>query len=157
MSTRANVILKDESSKLIFYKHSDGYPEGVLPVLNKFMDWLNAGKIRNNVSQSAGWLIILGAMEYNTIPKFKAEKPEGVYPGSTLTFGNLDTFEDPKDWKVGAYEPTTCIHGDIEFLYTIDLKKAEISVQEVRYNYETDKTYFKDLSPEEIEDLCPKH
>ena len=68
MSTIANVIIKDESDKLYFYRHSDGYPEGTMPSLNIFLNWIKEGKIRNNISQSAGWLIILGAIEYNTIP-----------------------------------------------------------------------------------------
>ena len=29
-------------------------------------------------------------------------------------------------WKVGAFEPTTEIHGDIQYLYVIDLDKQEI-------------------------------
>ena len=67
MSTRANIIIKDEHSQLIFYRHSDGYPEGALPTLNKFMDWVKAGKIRDNVDQASGWLILIGAQEYDTV------------------------------------------------------------------------------------------
>ena len=33
MSTRANIILKDSYDKLYFYRHCDGYPEGVAPTL----------------------------------------------------------------------------------------------------------------------------
>lgn len=69
MSTRANIVIKDRHDKLFFYRHSDGYPEGTLPTLNKFIDWVKSGKIRDNVSQAAGWLIILGALEYNTLPE----------------------------------------------------------------------------------------
>lgn len=29
-------------------------------------------------------------------------------------------------WKCGAYEPSTCIHGDIEYLYEIDLQKKTL-------------------------------
>lgn len=101
MSTRCNVIIKDNSDKLYFYRHSDGYPEGVAETLNAFMDRLKSGEIRNNVSQSAGWLIILGHEEY-------AE--------------NRKLYPEHSSWKVGAYEPTTALHGDIEFLYEIDLK-----------------------------------
>jgi hypothetical protein len=135
MSTRANIVLKESysykdekgkiinrSEELIFYRHSDGYPEGTLPILNKFMDWLKSGKIRNNLQQCAGWLIVLGAMEYNAIPKYEIENEY---------LKDTDTIEDPEDWKVGAFEPTTCIHGDIEYLYTIDLSKKELTYTEV--------------------------
>ena len=60
MSTRANIVIKDEYSELWFYRHSDGYPEGTLPTLTEFLDAVKAGLIRNNVSQAAGWLIIIG-------------------------------------------------------------------------------------------------
>ncbi len=100
MSTRANIIIKDaDEETLYFYRHSDGYPEGVAKTLNEFMRLLNEGRIRNNTGQAAGWLIVLGYEEY-------AE-------GRRLY--------DHNHWKVGAYEPTTNIHSDIEFLYEIDL------------------------------------
>jgi hypothetical protein len=67
MSTRANIVIKDKHSQLIFYRHSDGYPEGTLPSLKKFMSWVKAGTIRNNVSQAAGWLIMVGAQEYDSV------------------------------------------------------------------------------------------
>ena len=34
-------------------------------------------------------------------------------------------------WKVGAYEPTTGIHGDIAYKYTIDLVAKTITTEEV--------------------------
>ena len=107
MSTRANILIKDEYDQLWFYRHSDGYPEGTLPTLEKFLDWVKSGKIRNNVSQAAGWFIILGNAEYNA----------GSEPDS--------------GWKVGAYEPTTGQHGDIRHLYTIDLTTKTIDIKEV--------------------------
>ena len=128
MSTRANIILQDGGkSKLIFYKHSDGYPEGVMPLLEKFMGWAKSGQIRDNVGQAGGWLIVLGAMEYNAIPPFKVDKP--AFEGAT-PYGLIETFDSPDDWKVGSIEPTTGIHGDIEYLYIVDLKTKEITVKE---------------------------
>lgn len=103
MSTRANIIIESRGEYLIFYRHSDGYPEGTLPSLNEFLDLVKKGVIRDNVSQAAGWLILIGHQEY-----------EGSYP--------------PKEWKVGAYEPTYRIHGDIEYLYILDLREKTIKV-----------------------------
>jgi hypothetical protein len=113
MSTGANVIIKDGyGEELWFYRHSDGYPQGTLPSLNKFMDWLRAGRIRNNASQAAGWLIIIGNQEYN----------RGLEPGTENSMSG---------WKVGAYEPTAGQHGDIEYLYTIDLAAKTLTHVEV--------------------------
>lgn len=135
MSTRANIIIQEsftyndkdgnevtQTEKLFFYRHSDGYPDGTMPTLKIFMDWLKSGKIRQDVGQGAGWLIIIGAMEYNHIPEYKLEQPTRW----GTQYGNISTIKEPKDWKVGSYEPTTEIHGDIEYLYVIDMKNKSI-------------------------------
>jgi len=122
MSTRANIVIKDSHNKLFFYRHSDGYPEGTLPTLNIFMQWLKDKKIRNNISQGSGWLIALGALEYNTLPEFKTEKSD--YGGHE--YGDINTIKEPDDWKIGAYEPTTGIHGDIKYLYIIDIENKTL-------------------------------
>jgi hypothetical protein len=105
MSTRANILVKDiHGDSLWFYRHSDGYPEGTLPTLQKFIKMITDGQIRNNVGQACGWLILIGHEEYGS-------KKGG--------------------WKIGAYEPTTGQHGDIEYLYTVDLGTGLIDVQHV--------------------------
>ena len=121
MSTRANIIVKDEYNELWFYRHSDGYPEGAMPLLEKFMEAVKNGTIRDNTTQAAGWLILLGAKEY------------GVKADFTRSRYDWETKKDirEKDWKVGAIEPTTGRHGDIEFLYTLDLQTKTIKVEEV--------------------------
>lgn len=110
MSTRANIIIKDGYDQLIFYRHSDGYPEGTLPTLDKLMRWVKTGRIRDNVVQAAGWLIKIGASEYETPDE----------PDSHSCYG----------WKVGAYEPTPVVHDDINYLYTIDLDAKTVTYTE---------------------------
>ena len=34
------------------------------------------------------------------------------------------------DWKVGHYEPTTGVHGDVQFVYELDLREKTLTVQE---------------------------
>ena len=112
MSTRANIIVKDAHSEQIFYKHSDGYPEGTMPLLEKFLGYAKDGLIRSNVSQGGTWLIILGHQEY-VEQGFSSETPEkGI-----------------SRWKAGSVELTDCIHGDIEYLYTVDLVEKTITVE----------------------------
>lgn len=127
MSTRANIIIKDEQfggSELIFYRHSDGYPKGTLPTLKQFMQYVVTGRLRDNVEQSAGWLILIGARENNTI----------YLNGKDVLKTDL-TVPDNRDksmgWNCGSYEPSCGIHSDIEFLYTLNLTKKTITVQEV--------------------------
>lgn len=126
MSTRANIIIKDNYSHLYFYRHSDGYPEGVQGSLLKFRDWLRDGKIRNNVGQGSGWLILLGALEY--------EEYTNIH--KMLSLDSYDQVPPPTDWKVGAYEPTTGLHGDIEHLYLIDMKAMTVSELKIEWTKE---------------------
>jgi len=107
MSTRANIkVIDGHSNELWFYRHSDGYPEGAMPLIKTFMEKLASGEIRDNISQASGWLIILGHDEYSEI----SEK------------------YDHAKWKVGSIEPTTGEHGDIEYLYEINLKEKIVQV-----------------------------
>ena len=64
MSTRSNIVLKDGHDEMWFYRHSDGYPEGAMPLIAKFVEWVNKGKIRSHPGQSAGCLVALGMREY---------------------------------------------------------------------------------------------
>jgi hypothetical protein len=132
MSTRANIVIREATCRkkynrpLWFYRHSDGYPSGAMPTLVKFVEWIKAGKIRNSVSQSAGWLIIIGAEEYD---KIGVRQPIDV----TCPICNKESVvkvEPTKDrfdgWKVGAYEPTQYRHCDIEYLYVINVVDCTI-------------------------------
>lgn len=128
MSTRCNIKVVDGNDTMWFYRHSDGYPEGTMPILKVFMKWLKDGKIRDNISQSAGWLIMLGALEYGTVPKCENDAP--TFEGGR-GYAKIDTIEAPDDWKVGAIEPTSGQHSDIEWLYTINLVKKTLTKKAV--------------------------
>ena len=118
MSTRCQVIVKDQYDEVWFYRHSDGYPEGATPTLIEFMNLVKAGKIRNNAGQASGWLVLIGSKEY------------------AVSIDNI------KDWKVGAYEPCSPVkHGDIEYLYTLDLEKLTITVKDIYENTESQITF----------------
>lgn len=101
MSTNAVIIIEDKlGNTQYFYRHSDGYPPFCGESLKTFLRWLIDKRIRDNTSQAAGWLIMLGNSEYEVGPT-------------------------PVDWKVGAYEPgSRDITGN--YYYVIDLAKKEI-------------------------------
>lgn len=124
MSTRASIKITDDDDTLYFYRHTDGYPEGTMPTLKKFMAMVKSGAIRDNVGQAAGWLIIIGAQEYN------CAKPYAKPPVTQATADALKMNDYTSDgflrWKVGAYEPTTGVHGDEEYQYHVDLAKKTI-------------------------------
>lgn len=111
MSTRCQIILKEKGreDELRFYKHEDGYPEGVREDLNEFCDRVNKREIRNNIDQSSGWLVLIGAR--NKMKMDEELKREG-----------LDKSFEGYGWKASEYEPCGCkyLHGDIEYLYIIE-------------------------------------
>ena len=82
-----------------------------MPTLEKMVDEYKGGRVRKDIEQSSGWLIVLGHEEY--------------YPLLGTRYG---------DWKVGAYEPATGRHGDIEYLYIFDLKESELRVYETTFD-----------------------
>lgn len=133
MSTRCNVVLRskgypspflndpEKPGELWFYRHSDGYPDGVMPTLGEFMSMLSTRAIRRDLMQCAGWLVLLGHEEYakagygGTLENHRTKAP-----CKAREYGNA--------WKCGAYEPTTGEHGDIEYLYEVDVDNATLTV-----------------------------
>jgi len=129
VSTRANIVISDDQDELWFYRHSDGYPEGAQPMLDEFVKHVNAGHIRDNVEQASGWLIIMGHHEYDT-----RHAPE--------------EFGDGRDWKCGAIEPCTGQHGDIEYLYRIDLSQKPVTIKVSNRTGPWDSPTFEPYTPD---------
>jgi hypothetical protein len=118
MSTRANIILKNEHDTLHFYRHSDGYPESTGQDLTEFVKFYTSKRLRLDVMQSAGWLVIRGHREYL----------DGAFTGDPTTDGF-------SGWKCGAYEPTTGLHADVAYVYVIDLFKRTLETRAVNWSY----------------------
>lgn len=103
MSTRANIILQSGTMKKYLYRHCDGYPEITLASLQRFLRQVEAKEIEN-ISEVEEYLIDFGRREY---------EKSGLHN------------------CYGAYEPTTGLHGDIEYLYIIDLNEKSIEVKKI--------------------------
>ena len=144
MSTRCHVVVIDDFTDpgkcVMFYRHSDGYREGVEPTLNRFCELVNEGVLRDNAEQSAGWLVLLGAQEYEPYRRMSGlsvSENDGVFQPPTLE----EMLKNPATWKVGSYEPCCDWHGDIEYIHVVDLRT-------------TGKAYFETYSaPERIWDM----
>lgn len=111
MSTRAVIIIKDDCQQVMLYRHSDGYPKCTGADLVEFIQGYYSGAMRDNVCQSAGWLIVKG--HFN--PDYH-EKPNGK-----------PTTEGYSGWKVGAYEPGASLGMWEEYIYIIDLEKKTLT------------------------------
>lgn len=160
MSTRSQIIIEEtyqfpkkdgtpekkvHRDELWFYRHSDGYPEGNMPALLQFLKWVKDEKIRDNVEQSAGWLIMLGAWEYNH------RYHDGEYH---LKKTLVEPTGDPMDsWKVGAYEPSLPEqHWDIVWLYRVNLTKMTIKATNMR-----DDTKSFEVTPDNFDAMVKKY
>lgn len=113
MSARATVIIRDSMNTLYFYRHSDGYPSGYPECagesLKKFVKDYES-KMRLDAIQSAGWLVLHGHTEYG-------EQPRGC------------------GWKVGAYEPCSRLHNDVEYIYVIDLENKTLTCRQTKNGF----------------------
>ena len=167
MSTRCNVALVDKytTQPIIFYRHSDGYPEGVKETLDTFVDWINKGLIRNNASQAAGWLILLGMQLYadNLVGKLSGDDEDDFYRYSVDGQRELREATDklplmsvmpqgerhPAGWKIGAYEPTNCCAPDINYFYIVYCGNLDLFVKDKAFwkTYEVDEDVFDNITP----------
>jgi hypothetical protein len=110
MSTRANIHFTDRTGQVAanIYRHSDGYPEGVLPDLEKFFDAVEA-QVPNDTrfgdpEYLAAKFVVWQAWENAGI---LASDPLQVAPLAFLSVGV--TTEDAGD---GEYVYTVTCHGD---------------------------------------------
>ena len=136
MSTRSQVIIKDQDSEQWFYRHSDGYPEGNMPILRKFIQLVRDGKIRNNVSQGSGWLTVLGMIEYQSMnPAWFPEFGQDSWKVKDSQVGQILATLEPTNWKQGSYEPEgPGRHGDIEFIYIVDMNAGTVTGYETSWD-----------------------
>lgn len=111
MSTRAQICIKrdtegfKDTGGIYIYKHSDGYPEGVLPTLAPFVE-----RFTKNRGDDPCYLLCQIVRAFAVVD-FKSERlNDGAY--GQFTGWGLDTVE----------------HGDIEYLYEIDSATGKIYV-----------------------------
>lgn len=109
MSTRAQICLKrdtagfKETGGIYIYKHSDGYPEGVMPVLQGLVTRFH-NKRGNDPEYLLAQIVRQFAIEDNK---------EGYSPAQDYFTGwGLDTIE----------------HGDIEYLYEVDSATGKVYI-----------------------------
>ena len=108
MSTRAQIKCKNSEDNIYIYKHSDGYPKGVLPVLEKFVHDF----VKERGDDEPYFLAQL--IRHFAIADYKREKNDHSSPYGTSGF---------LGWGLDCKE-----HGDIEYLYEVDLKTGEIFI-----------------------------
>lgn len=108
MSTRCQIHV--EGTGLWIYKHSDGYPEGVLPTLLPFLSFF----AKERGMKDTEYLTAQIVREFATAEFWQVVDPEGYYSKSNRKdAGHL--WRRTLGWGIGTEGP----HGDEEFVYFV--------------------------------------
>lgn len=139
MGTRSNLIISDDSNRLQLYRHWDGYPDGesgVLAELEKAFPY--------------AW----------PLPRFEADDFAAAIIRAWKGAGGGNIYIDgsPKGWEL--------IHGDVEWVYTIQTRKkcqenkppefrgeAEVAIYDW-HNYWFDKADPDKTRPKPVSRVC---
>lgn len=104
------------------YKHSDGYPTGVLPVLVPFAE--NFGKHRGHDPEYCIAQIIraFAIAEFEHAMAWDAKEKEMVVDpsGYSLEYKKGITHAEGEKLRVTGWGVDSGIHGDIEYLYVVN-------------------------------------
>lgn len=125
MATRCNVIVRDNGGYRIFmYRHNDGYPESVLPALAPILSALRATKEKDNSHD-------------NIFVQTRLESIANLKKSAAYVAAKIEDIEETyyimgEQETHRPFEFTTDIHGDIEWLYTLNVDTTELHYEQVR-------------------------
>lgn len=126
MSTRSQICIKrdttgfSETGGIYIYKHSGGYPEGVMPVLKDIVSRFHA-KRGNDASYLLCQIVrAFAAIDRDLAIQAVVEKNQFDIPkdGDRFSYGM-----DYVGWGLDTVE-----HGDIEYLYEVDSSTGDIYI-----------------------------
>jgi len=118
VSTRCKIIIKEGRASYAIYRHSDGYPEGVMADLKIA---LQRG-LRRRLEDPEYFLA-----NFIFMAKYSA-----------MSDGHISTYV----WfGYGVCSPT-CRHGDLDYIYTIDANTLRVKVEEYDWAHGGMKTIF---------------
>ena len=131
MSTRSQLRFTDEKTDRVsqVYRHSDGYPEGIIPLLEHLQELLHATGTHRDSGYVAAQFILVDKLRYIE-RTFGCE--DGLYSDLPDT---IEAVLDPESWEDlnqtpsyllghGVEDPSYDIHGDEEYLYVVRLQSA---------------------------------
>jgi hypothetical protein len=126
MSTRAQITIEGQCGPTIYlYKHSDGYPEGVLPTLRPFVKFFFKNRGFDPEYFMARLTMAFGADEAQWKAKELAKAKARVAGGDKIAQSTVDFYEGEKN-TIG-FGLDCGLHGDIEYLYTVN-KEGKIKI-----------------------------
>ena len=122
MSTRSQIAFygkadnKVTSADTFVYKHSDGYPEGVLPILVPFCLSFNKHRGLGDTSYATARCISAICDTYNKERKQWSARDKAAGKETSI-------YDEPDFLGVGV---DTAIHGDIEFFYHVSPTEVKV-------------------------------
>ena len=118
MSTRCQLVV-ETNERIKIYKHSDGYPSGVLPVLKKFLPAFKEGRGFDAEYLTAH---LSSALIQDTFRGRRAfyRKMKKAHPKDPV-WANRKIFQD-----FTGHGLDTQWHGDVEYVYRV---KSDFSVE----------------------------
>lgn len=117
MSTRSQIKVK--GSEIMIYKHSDGYPSEVMPTLKEVMTQFI--QERGNEPDYALAQIMRAFARHDE--ERKGEKLKQAKRNNDDFWIDIYSKVSMTGWGLD-----TVIHGDIEYLYEVDLEKGRIII-----------------------------
>lgn len=125
MSTRCQIMfhwgLEETAPTAILYRHSDGYPDGVLPDLDAFFKDMEANVPDNRFTDpcylSAKLLVWFTSRHNDMMFGIYKEMAKHATSGDDFAKKKLAEFGHPCDFLGHGID--LCLHDDIQFLYHI--------------------------------------
>ena len=117
MSTRSQIKVK--GSEIMIYKHSDGYPEGVMPTLKEIVKTF-ADKRGNEPDYALAQIM-------RAYARRDEEKRQAILADDEQEAWH-DIYKEPRmtGWGLDCIQ-----HGDIEYLYEVDLEERTITIYDL--------------------------
>lgn len=137
MSTRSQIRFIEEYEGDIgtvrsqVYRHSDGYPKGILPDLMELKELLEDTMTLRDGSYTASNFIFLCKLRGM---RFYLDRDEDAYggnlsPESPMELTKAETFKEVDQphflLGYGVEDPEQGIHGDEEWLYVVEIDRVE--------------------------------
>jgi hypothetical protein len=117
MSTRCQILWKFEDGQVLTYRHSDGYPTGVLPDLVEFLKW-NIGR-NNQPDYLIANYFYWSKKHFERYVDYDYKTGKQKRKSTPLHKRKLDGNEMILLGYGLDYQGT--LHGDIEFFYTVEI------------------------------------
>jgi len=132
MSTRCQLRFTEKGSDRVaqIYRHSDGYPEGILPDLKHLQELLHATGTQHDASYTAAQFLLADKLRGIERLFRSQDGQHEAYPASVIQLLDVEAWQEistSPNYLLGhgVENPSCGIHGDEEYIYVIELPLRE--------------------------------